>query len=176
MSPTAAAILLIGLLASGLLGYLAYTHMVSQARKNTMSVGALERLASSIESGGAVLPQKASLENVASWVRLGPRTYSVGLARLVFGGCNVYAEPRGMGGLEVWGNWSSCGLLSVPALRGDAVVFYTANTTGEVGGVRVSGNRTLLVAWTDRIETAWWTASLGGPRRIIVVEKKLFGN
>lgn len=175
MTPTSTAILLIGLLVSGLIGYLAYTHIIAGADRNTVNIGTLEQLARTIESGGVVLPQKAYLEKVDSWIKLGSRRYNIELARLVFNDCYTYAEPQGRSALEVWGNWTSCGLVSIPVLRGEVVEFYTANATGEVGSIRVSGNKTILVVWTDRIETPWWTVSFEKPTRIVVVERNLSG-
>ena len=175
MSPVSTAVLLIGLLVSGLIGYMAYTHAVSSVEKNTVSVETLEQLAGAIESGGAVLPRKAYLEKAVSWILLGSRRYNITLARLVFKDCHTFAEPRGQRALEVWGNWTSCGLASVPILRGNVVEFYTANATGEVGSVRVSGNKTILVVWTDQVETPWWTTAFEKPTRIVLVERVLSG-
>ena len=175
MSPTSVALLMAALLAVGLVAYLYAAHTIKGAEKR-ITVETLEQLAKAVESGGAALPRKASLENVDSWIMLGPRRYSVELARLAFRDCHVYLEPRGRDSLEAWGNWTSCGLASTPVFKGGIIEFYTANATGEVGAVKVSGNRTVLVAWVDSVETPWWSVRFGGPVRIVVVEKVLTGH
>ena len=167
---------MIGLLVSGLIGYMAYTHIIARADRNTVSIDTLEQLAGAIESGGAVLPKKAHLEKVDSWIILGSRRLNITLARIVFNDCGIYVEPRGRRALEVWGNWTSCGLASVPILRGNVVEFYTVNSTGEASSIRFSDNKTLLIVWVDRIETPWWTAEFRKPIKIVVVEKILSGN